>query len=77
VFCTSGKVETKKHFILECEAFKDNKDNYINILTASSWNDLFSEGTMEKLRDLIIKLNRKRAELLKSVCEAVCPIGYC
>jgi len=77
VFCTSGKVETEKHFILECEAFKDSRDNYINILTASSWNDLFSEGTVEKLGELIIKLNRKMAELLKSVCEAVCPIGYC
>jgi hypothetical protein len=77
VFCTSGKMETEKHFILECEAFKDNRDNYINSLTASSWNDLFSEGTVEKLRELIIKLNRKIAELLKSVCETVYPIGYC
>jgi len=77
VFCTSGKVETEKHFILECEAFKDSRDNYINILTASSWNDLFSEGIVEKLGELIIKLYRKRAELLKSVCEVVCLIGYC
>jgi hypothetical protein len=77
VFCNSGKVETKKHFILECEAFKDNRDNYINILTTSSWNNLFSEGTMEKLGKLIIKLNMKMDELQKSVCEVVCPIGYC
>jgi hypothetical protein len=76
VFCTSGKVETEKHFILECEAFKDRRDNYINILTAS-WNKLFSEGKVEKLGELIIKLNRKRVELQKSVCEVVCPIGYC
>jgi hypothetical protein len=67
----------KNYLMLECEAFKDSRDNYINILTASSWNDLFSEGTVEKLGELIIKLNRKMAELLKSVCEAVCPIGYC
>jgi hypothetical protein len=76
VFRTSGKVETKKHLILECEVFKDNRDNYINILTASSWNNLFSEGTMEKLGELIIKLNRKRAELQKSGGEAVCTIDY-
>jgi hypothetical protein len=75
VLCTSRKVETEKHFILECEVFKDNGDNYINILTASSWNDSFSEGTVEKLGDLIIKLNMKIVESLKSVCEAVCPIG--
>jgi hypothetical protein len=35
VFYTSGKVETEKHFILECEAFKDSRDIYISILTAS------------------------------------------
>ena len=77
ILCSSGKVETEKHFILECEAFKDSKDNYINILTTSSWNNLFSEGTMEKLGELIIKMNKKMAELLKSMCEAVYPIGYC
>jgi hypothetical protein len=77
VFCTSGKMETKKNFILECEAFKDNTDNYINILTTSSWNDLYNEGIVEKLGELIIKLNRKRVELLKSMSEVVCPIGYC
>ena len=74
VFCTSEKVETKKHFILECEDFKDTRDNYISILTTSSWNNLFSEGTVEKLGELIIKLNRKKVELQKSVCEAVRPM---
>lgn len=29
-FCTSKKVETLKHFILECEAFKDIKHSYVN-----------------------------------------------
>jgi hypothetical protein len=77
VFCTSEKVETEKHFILECEAFKDSRDNNINILTTSYWNNLFSKGTMEKLGELIIKLNRKRVKLQKSVCEVVYPIGYC
>jgi hypothetical protein len=77
VVCTSEKVETKKHFILECEAFKDSRDNYISILTTSSWNNLFNEGIVEKLGEIIIKLNRKRVELHKLVCEAVCPIIYC
>jgi hypothetical protein len=77
MFYTFGKVETEKHFILECEAFKDSRDNCISILIASSWNNLFSEGTMEKLGELIIKLNIKRVELHKSECEAVCPIGCC
>jgi hypothetical protein len=77
VFCTSGKVEREKHLVLECEAFKESRDNYISILTASSSKNLFNEGKVEKLGELIIKLNRKRAELQKSVCEAVCPINYC
>ena len=58
IFCTAGKVETEKHFILECEAFKDNRDRYANVLADKSWDDLFNEGTVEKLGALIIKLNR-------------------
>jgi hypothetical protein len=77
MFCNSGKVETEKHFILECEAFKDNRDSYVSILTANSWNNLFNEGIVEKVGELIIKLNRKMTEMQKSVYEAVCPIGYC
>jgi len=46
-------------------------------LTASSWNNLFNKGTVEKLEELIIKLNRKSTEMQKSVSEAVYPIGYC
>jgi hypothetical protein len=77
MFCTSGKVETEKHFILEYEAFKDSMDSYESILTTSSWDNLFSEETMEKLGAFVIKLNKKRTEMHKSVCETVCPIGYC
>ena len=65
-FCTSRKVETEKHFILECEAFKDSRDIYVHILAASSWDNLFNEGTMEKLGVLIIKMNRKTVEMHKS-----------
>ena len=35
-FCSSGKVEIKKHFILECKAFKDNTKSYADTMTASS-----------------------------------------
>jgi hypothetical protein len=76
-FAPPKKWKQKKHFILECEAFKDSRDNYVSILTTSSWNNLFSEGTVEKLGELIIKLNRKMVEMQKSVCEAICSIGYC
>ena len=76
IFCTAGKVETEKHFILECEAFKDNRDRYTNVLMDKSWNDLFNEGTVEKLGALIVKLNRQRIELQKTTCEMVGPIGY-
>ena len=62
IFCSSGKVETEKNFILECEAFKDNKENYAGILAASSWDNIFSEEFVEKLGEVIVKLHRKRAE---------------
>ena len=76
IFCTVGKVEIEKHFILECQAFKDNTNKYANVLANKSWDDLFNEGTVEKLGALIIKLNRQRIELQKIACESVYPIGY-
>ena len=62
IFCSSEKVETEKKFILECEAFKDIRENYVGILVASSWDNLFSEEFVEKLGAFIVKLHRKRAE---------------
>jgi hypothetical protein len=52
-------VETEKHFILECEALKDNRKNYAGILGASSWDNLFNK---ELSRAVIVKLHKKRAE---------------
>jgi len=60
-------VETEKHFLLECEAFKDNKESYADMLEASSWDNLFSEGFVEKLGTFILKLHRKRAEYIKQM----------
>ena len=45
-------------------------------MTDKSGDDLFNEGTVEKLGALIIKLNRQRIELKKTTSEVVCPIGY-
>ena len=62
IFFSSGKVETEKHFILECEAFKDSRENYADILAASPQGNLFSEEFVEKLGAFIVKLHRKWAE---------------
>ena len=35
-FCTSGAVESEKHFILECDAFKDIRESYENMLASVS-----------------------------------------
>ena len=43
-FCMSGAVESEKHFILECDAFKDIRESYENMLTLVSWHYLFSKG---------------------------------
>ena len=64
IFCSSGKVETEKHFILECEVFKDNRESYPDILAASSWDNLFSEGFCEKLGAFIVRLHKKSAEYI-------------
>ena len=65
IFCSPRKVETKKHFILECEAFKDNRESYADMLETSFWDNLFSKGLVEKLGAFILKLHRKRAEYIK------------
>ena len=67
IFCSSRKVEIEKHFILECEAFKDNRESYADMLAASSWDNLFSKGFVEKLGAFILKLHRKRAEYIKQM----------
>jgi len=60
--CSSGKVETQKHFILECEALEDSRENYAGILATSSWDNLFSKECVEKLGAVIVKLHRKRTK---------------
>jgi len=63
VFCARPeKCKQKKHFILECEALKDNRENYTGILEANSWDNLFNKEFVEKLGAIIVKLHRKRAE---------------
>ena len=65
-FFTSGAMESEKHFILECDVFKDIKESYENMLASVSWHCLFSEGIVGRLVQLIINLNRKRVELQRA-----------
>jgi len=58
-------VELENHFILECDAFIDIRDNYGNMLASIPWNCLFSEGTIRNLGQLIINLRKKMIELPK------------
>ena len=58
-------MESEKHFILECDAFKDNRDSYHYMLASIMWHCLFSEGTIRRWGHLIINLSKKRIELQK------------
>lgn len=40
-------------------AFPYGRDKYVHSLTAGSWYNLFSEGTIEKLGALIVTLYRR------------------
>jgi len=73
IFCSSGKVETENHFILECEAFKDNIESYAYILVANSWDNLFSERFDEKLGALIERLHKKRVEYINQMKKQFVP----
>ena len=48
-FCTSGAVESEKHFILECDAFKDIRESYGNMLASVSWHCIFRDGIVGRL----------------------------
>ena len=64
-FCTFWAMELEKHFILECDAFQDIRENYENMLASVSWHCLFSERIVGRLGQLIINLNQKRTEMQK------------
>ena len=66
----------KKHFILECEAFKDNRESYADTLAVSSWDNLFNEGFVEKMGAFIVKLHKKKSRIHQADEEAICPICY-
>ena len=52
--------------ILECDAFKDIRETYENMLALISWHCIFSQETVGRLGQLIINLNKKRVELQKA-----------
>ena len=64
--CMSGAVESKKHFILECDAFKDIRESYGNMLASISLRCLFSDEIVGRLGQLIINLNKKRTKMQKA-----------
>ena len=67
IFCSFRKVETEKHFILECEDSKDNRESYADMMATSSWDNLFSEGFVKKMGAFIVRLHKKRAEYIKQM----------
>ena len=58
---------TEKNFILECEAFKDNKESYAHILASIPWDIIFSVGFVQKSWEFIVKLDRKREEYKSTI----------
>ena len=59
-------MESEKHFILECDVFKDIRESYGNMLASVSWHCLFSDEIVGRLGQLIINLNKKRTEMQKA-----------
>jgi len=59
-------VELEKHFILECDAFKDIRESYENMLVSVFLALSFREGIIGKLGQPIINLNQKRTELQRA-----------
>ena len=62
-----GIVETEQHFVKECLAYNDIRSGYIEILQNKDFNYLFKVDQVNKTIALIIKLQRRRDKLTKTL----------
>ena len=67
LFCNMGKVETEQHFVKECLAYNDIRSGYTDILQNKDFNYLFKEEQVNRTTALIIKLQRRRDKLSKTL----------
>lgn len=65
--CNSKKMENEKFFILDCEANRDNRGKFVDILSDNSWYNLFNKEKIEKFGGAIISLQQKQTKLTKLV----------
>jgi len=52
IFCSFRKVEIKKHFILEFEAFKDNRESYADMMALALGIIYLARGLQRSLEHL-------------------------
>ena len=64
-FFSFVKVETKKHFILEFEAFKDNRENYGDMRQLTLGIIYLVRGLSRSWEHLFWSFHRKMAEYIK------------
>ena len=70
-------MEPEKHFILECDAFRDIRDSYHSMLASIPWHCLFNDETIIRFGQLVINLSKKEIELQKAKNREVGgPIDY-
>ena len=62
-----GTVETEQHFVKECLAYNDIRSDYTEILQNKDFNYLFEEDQVKRTAALIIKLQRRRDKLTKTL----------
>jgi hypothetical protein len=67
LFCNMGTVETEQHFVMECLAYNDIRSDYTKILQNKDFNYLFEEDQVKRTADLIIKIQRRRDKLTKTL----------
>lgn len=67
LFCNMGTIETEQHFVKECLAYNDIRSGYTEILQNKDFNYLFEEDQVKRTTDLIIKLQRRRDKLTKTL----------
>lgn len=56
------KMETEKHFIIECDAFKENRECYADMLATNSWDKLFN---LSEAKSTYCKTSQKKTKYIK------------
>lgn len=65
-FCNKGVVETEWHYVKDCTAYEDIRNQYKDTIRVNSIKELFEGPKLHKVAILLTQIHNKRDSLEKS-----------